>query len=531
MFDIRIANSNFQALFVKGLWGGMKERSMSGKSRYELRPSRTLRRVGFWTVLVLSVYFVLVTLVIAFERDIMLSSVTRLQEIHDREERLVALNVAVSRTILAINENYFSPDIADASKVVIIEVEAILPGLSRLQGPYPMLDGDLQALRHAIDELATSPARGTIAEMRSIVHRLVIELDVITADVHSQKQRIVDRYQGTFNRVTLEWMLFGVLGLAMLGGVVLVFFRRLAFDIDRVRDRAVAIVRGYREQPLEHRRNDELGVLMDAVNKMQDELRQRESEIEVARLQQFHKEKMAAVGSLAAAVAHEINNPLSAIAGVAEAMDMQCRDEHCSHYGEGCRPEMILDQVKRVMLITRRISEFSVPQSQEPELVDVNGLLRSTCNFVAFDRRFRLLDLSTDLDSNLPAIFGIADHLVQVAMNLLINAADALQDRTDPKPKIEIKTWQLGEKVFVEFSDNGTGIEPAYLELVFNEHFTTKGPGRGSGLGLSVCRSLIRDAGGDITIDSVLGHGTTVTVTLPVQKMAGVADTDASERN
>ena len=494
------------------------------------RPTRTLRRVAFWTVVVLSAYFVVITLVIAFERDIMLSSVARLQEIHEREERLVALNVAVSRTILAINENYFSPDVGEAAKVVILEVEAILPGLKRLQGPYPMLSADLDALRQTIDELATAPARGTIAELRSIVHRLVIELDVITADVHSQKQRTVERYQATFNRVTLEWLLFGVLGLAILSGLILIFFRRLATDIDRVRERAVAIVRGYRADPLEHQRSDELGALMDAVNEMQDELRQRESEIEVSRVQKFHKEKMAAVGSLAAAVAHEINNPLSAIVGVAQAMDQQCQSEQCAHYGEACHPGMILDQAKRVMQITRRISEFSVPQSQEPELLDINGLLRSTCNFVAFDRRFRLLELESDLDSNLPAVCAIADHLVQVAMNLLINAADALQERTDPKPAILVRTRQEGEQVMIEVIDNGSGIDPANLGLVFNEHFTTKGPGRGSGLGLAVCRTLIREAGGDITIASVLDEGTTVTVTLPVPSLGSEAAADAAER-
>lgn len=494
------------------------------------RPTRTLRRVAFWTVVVLSAYFVAITLVIAFERDIMLSSVARLQEIHEREERLVALNVAVSRTILAINENYFSPDVGEAAKVVILEVEAILPGLKRLQGPYPMLAADLDALRQTIDELATAPARGTIAELRSIVHRLVIELDVITADVHSQKQRTVERYQATFNRVTLEWLLFGVLGLAILSGLILIFFRRLATDIDRVRERAVAIVRGYRADPLEHQRSDELGALMDAVNEMQDELRQRESEIEVSRVQKFHKEKMAAVGSLAAAVAHEINNPLSAIVGVAQAMDQQCQAEQCAHYGEACHPGMILDQARRVMQITRRISEFSVPQSQEPELLDINGLLRSTCNFVAFDRRFRLLELETDLDSNLPAVCAIADHLVQVAMNLLINAADALQERTDPKPAILVRTRQEGEQVVIEVIDNGNGIDPANIGLVFNEHFTTKGPGRGSGLGLAVCRTLIREAGGDITIASVLDEGTTVTVTLPVPSLGSEAAADAAER-
>lgn len=480
-----------------------------------LRPLRTMRRVGFWTVMVLGAYFILISAIIAVERDTMQGAVNRLQEVHDREERLVALNVAVSRTILAINENYFSPDINQAAKEVILEVEAILPGLKRLQVVYPMLGEDLGALRRTIDELATSPARGSIAELRSIVHRLVIELDVVTADTHSQKQRTVDLYQSTFNRVTVEWVIFGVLGVAILSTFILVYFRRLAFDIDRVRERAVAIVRGYRAAPLEHRRQDELGVLMDAVNEMQDELHKRESEIEVARLQQFHKEKMAAVGSLAAAVAHEINNPLSAIVGVAQAMDEQCQSEQCTFYGSTCHPSMILDQAKRVMQITRRISEFSVPQSQEPELMDINGLLRSTCNFVAFDRRFRLLELNTDLDSDLPAVYAVADHLVQVAMNLLINAADALQSREDPPPRIDVRTRQRDGMVLIEVQDNGEGIDPALLDRVFDEHFTTKGRGRGSGLGLAVCRSLIREVGGDIAIASVRGEGTTVTVTLP----------------
>lgn len=511
--------------------GEMEALPMTGLDQsLQPRPGHTLRRLGFWTVVVLATYFVVVSLVIAFERDVMLTSVARLQEVHEREERLVALNVAISRTILAINENYFAPDTQEAAKVLILEGEAILPGLNRLKAPYPMLEGDLGDLRHAIDELATAPSRGTIAEMRSIVHRVVVELDVITADVHSQKQRTVERYQSTFNRVTLEWLLFGVVGLAILGGVIVLFFRKLAFDIDRVRERAVAIVRGYRAHPLVHQRRDELGALMDAVNEMQDELRQRESEIEFARLQHFHKEKMAAVGSLAASVAHEINNPLSAILGVAQAMDEQCQNEQCAHYGVECQPTMILDQAKRVMQITRRISEFSVPQSQEPELLDVNGLLRNTCNFVAFDQRFRLLELKTELDSGLPAVQAIADHLVQVAMNLLINAADALQNRHDPPPVIEVRTRQANAFVVIEISDNGAGIAPHHLDLVFNEYFTTKARGTVGGLGLAVCRSLIRDAGGDITIASILGEGTTVTVTLPVPNLGSLAANEAAER-
>lgn len=180
--------------------------------------------------------------------------------------------------------------------------------------------------------------------------------------------------------------------------------------------------------------------------------------------------------------------------------------------------------------ITRRISEFSVPQSQKAELLDVNGLLRSTCNFVRFDRRFPLLELEQNYDSNLPAVIGTADHLVQVAMNLLINAADAAQGRTEPPPRLTVTTRPADDKVLIEVSDNGCGIAPEHLDLVFNEHFTTKGVGHGSGLGLALCRSLIREAGGEISIASALGLGTMVTVTLPIPVIGSGNDRAATER-
>jgi signal transduction histidine kinase len=265
-----------------------------------------------------------------------------------------------------------------------------------------------------------------------------------------------------------------------------------------------------------HRRKDELGVLMDAVNTMQDELVRRESQIELARQQGFHKEKMAAIGSLAAAVAHEINNPLSAIVGVAQAMDHECRSAECTLYGSACHPEMILDQAKRVIQITRQISEFSVPQSQDPEFIDINGLLRSTVNFVKFDRRFRFIDVSLELDANLPAAFAIADHLVQVAMNLLINAADALQGVEGRPLSIRVVSSRLAEQILIQVIDNGGGIDPNVLPMVFVERFTTKAPGRGSGLGLALCRSLVEKAGGSIEIVSKLGVGTEAQVKLPI---------------
>ena len=265
-------------------------------------------------------------------------------------------------------------------------------------------------------------------------------------------------------------------------------------------------------------RHDELGLLMEAINRMQFELRQHEMQMELVRQQRFYKEKMVAVGSLAAVVAHEINNPLSAIVGAARLMsELRNTDGNdADQYIQ--QAEVILAQAKRVMNITRQISEFSMPQSAAPEaeLLDLNNLIRSTAKFISFDRRFSSIDMVLNLDQQLPAVYGVGDHLTQVVMNLLINAADAAEGRTDPKPRIVISTSHSDKNVVLTVTDNGTGMDKLTLNRVFEEYFTTKPVGKGSGIGMAVSKSLIESGGGAINIESELGIGTTVTIQLPL---------------
>ncbi len=258
---------------------------------------------------------------------------------------------------------------------------------------------------------------------------------------------------------------------------------------------------------------------MEAVNKMQLALREHEMQMELIRQQRFHKEKMAAVGSLAAVVAHEINNPLSAIVGAARVMS-ELHPNQADDVGQYAQQaEVILAQAKRVMNITRQISEFSMPQAAEParELLDLNNLIRSTVKFISFDRRVSAIDMVLDLDPQLPAVFGVGDHITQVFMNLFINAADAAEGRTDPKPRIIVSTVCQGKDIIATVTDNGTGMSRATLERVFEEYFTTKPMGKGSGIGMAVSKSLIESGGGTIGVESELGIGTTVTVRLPTE--------------
>jgi signal transduction histidine kinase len=465
----------------------------------------------------LTAFLILATAAITWERSLLFDAVNELEAVHGQEERQLALNFVVSHAILSINENYLAEDLAAAARVLTLEIDGVLSKLRTIETAYGgELGGHIERLDRLNAELQRDPSRATIADLREEFHQLVLRLDSLTSAVRARKGSVIEGYRQVFGRLTMEFLLLVILGVAIVGSVSSVFFKRLSGDIGLVKQRAGEIVRGYRGAPLAVTRDDELGVLMSAVNDMEAELRLRESELELSRQQRFHTEKMAAVGSLAAAVAHEINNPLAAIVGLAESLVSDRKQGLSPGYRADHQIDLILEQARRVMAITRQIGEFSLQRPLVPAYVDLNTLVKSTCTFISFDKRFRGVSLQHELASDLPALFVVSDHIVQVLMNLLINAADALEGREQLAPTIVVGTRLVGTSLQLTITDNGPGIASENLGRVFDPHFTTKPPGRGSGLGLSLCRNLVQQDGGEIQVESVPGHGAKVTITLPV---------------
>lgn len=526
----------------------------TSSSGAKLQPLRgmSLRTKGVWVLFMFLVYTLAAGFILGVERNTLYSDVQKLEAVHAEEGDQFALNMLVTRAILVVNDNHYSADLDSkagleaAARSVSVQVEAVLTGLGKVVKNNPELFDNIVALQihlgsltqtglgkvveanpeifDSVVEPRVTPGwltktikplnREIITDVRTSLHKLVFDLDQVTKRIRSRKQELLEQYRATFDRLSLVWSLTAAIGIMFLGGLVMLFVTRLAVDVRRVQDRALEIIEGYRGQPLEVTRNDELGSLMAAINKMQLELRQNEIQIERIRQQRFHKEKMAAVGSIAAVVAHEINNPLSAIVGAAQAM-LDQRAEHGDRRSDN-QSEIIFEQARRVMNITRQISEFSMPQSTEQKLLDLNNLVRSTVRFISFDRRFSFIDMELNLDPNLPAVRAVGDHLTQVIMNLLVNAADAMEGRTDPKPRIIVSTNYQQGYALVSVADNGIGMDQATLARVFEEFFTTKPPGKGSGIGMAVSKSLIESDGGTISLESEPGVGTTVTVRLPV---------------
>ncbi|HEY3328276.1 MAG TPA: ATP-binding protein [Novimethylophilus sp.] len=487
----------------------------------------SLRTKGIWMLALFIIFIIFTSFIIDKERSELSNDTAQIQAVHIAEETQFSLYMSVARAVLIVNENHGNKDTSAAARRIAIEIDAILAGLNGLVASHSSIANDIAALQKNLTDLDSHPSLVVIIDVRNNLHQLIIDLSDISAMHRKAESFWMTQYNRTFQRLSLEWTLFAIFGVVTLGSLVMIFITRLAWDIRRVQDRALQIVEGYRGEPLAVTRNDELGSLMEGINRMQLELRQREIQVELSRQQQFHKEKMAAVGSLAAAVAHEINNPLSAIVGLSQGMSDLKASNQCNG-GQGvCQPEALQVQARRVMEITRQIFEFSAPQSAEAKLLDLNNLISSTAKFVSFDRRFRSIDLVLALDPQLPAVYAVGDHITQVLMNLLINAADASDGRAEPRPRVVLSSHRDECGVVITVADNGPGMEPAILTRVFEEFFTTKPPGKGTGIGLAVSKSLIEAAGGSIAIASELGAGTTVTIKLP----ATTPDIDHIEEN
>jgi PAS domain S-box-containing protein len=255
---------------------------------------------------------------------------------------------------------------------------------------------------------------------------------------------------------------------------------------------------------------------------------QAQRELETTRQQFFHQDKMAAIGQLAAGILHEVGNPIAAIAGaVSEVQHSYTSADQDDEISSNI--ELINEQILRLGNITREIADFSSPKPRERELLDLNSLLSSTAALLSYDRRFSSIGVQLQLDKNLPAIVGVADQLTQVFMNLLINAMDACATVDLEEDCIVLKSELDGERVHVCVQDYGPGMSKEVLGHVMELFFTTKPVGKGSGLGLSLCDTIVREHGGEMSIESKEGKGTQVHVILPIDEV--VQDSASTKAN
>ena len=247
---------------------------------------------------------------------------------------------------------------------------------------------------------------------------------------------------------------------------------------------------------------------------LEQKVQERTRELEKAQASLRRAERLSALGRLSAAVAHEINNPLTGILGLLELIREDCPADCTINPHLHQDLEKVNRQMEAIAQLARQLRDFSKPPRQERRPVVLNQVVQEVLHLVGRELQKRHIEVIRELDPELPPVEASPEQMSEVLLNLVINAQDAMPEGG----QLRIRTWAQDGRVHLQVSDTGSGIPPEVQEHVFEPFFTTKGE-QGTGLGLSICYSIVQDHGGEIQLESQVGRGSTFTVLLPVAEL------------
>lgn len=337
-------------------------------------------------------------------------------------------------------------------------------------------------------------------------------------------------YIDTTNRVIFGFSIIAVV-------CVVVLLAMLAFSTTRITNplhKMVLATHQIAKGDLSHKLNisskDEIGALAESFNQMTKELKaanekliewgttlekkvqERTRELTEMQAHLVQSEKLASLGKLAAGIAHEINNPLGGILIYSHLLLEDTGKENPQYENL----KKIVKETTRCKDIVKGLLEFARPRDPEMILTDINETVENSLSIMERQALFQNINLEKNYADDLPKIVSDSSQLQQVFVNIIINAAEAM----DGNGTLSIKTslGDNGESIDIEFTDTGHGIREEDKKRLFEPFFTTKEVGRGTGLGLAISYGIIRKHHGTIKVTSQEGKGSTFTVMLPVKK-------------
>jgi|UniRef100_UPI004049E24C two-component system, NtrC family, sensor kinase len=323
-------------------------------------------------------------------------------------------------------------------------------------------------------------------------------------------------------------VIMSLVGILVSGVVVWGLVWRIIHPLRELSDAAEAVGRGDFSRRIEKISNDECGDLAGAFNRMTTNLRgsraELESTVETLRATQqqlVQSEKLSAVGQFVAGVAHELNNPLTAVIGFSDLLSQVSTDEKM-------RPhlELIAKSAHRCHKIVQSLLSFARQHKPERKLVRINAVIDEVVEIMAYDLRTSNIEVVKQYGESLPEIMADPHQLQQVFVNIMSNARQALLTfRQDGR--LVLATRTVGQYLRITFQDNGPGIEAENLRRIFDPFFTTKPVGKGTGLGLSLSYGIISEHGGRISAESQIGQGTTFIIDLPLTTENGLLNSES----
>ena len=320
--------------------------------------------------------------------------------------------------------------------------------------------------------------------------------------------------------------------------IILITRRFLGRPIEKLIEGFKAISQMDLDRPLDIApESEELGELARSFNVMRGRLRaavgelnqftqtletkvaERTQQLQAAQKKLLQNDRLASLGQLSASVAHEINNPISGVLNLSMLMQRMLKED-------GVPPNRIeefrkylgqvTNETARVGRIVSDLLAFSRRSKPQHAPADLNRLVKTTLSLVQHKMKLSNVEVRTAFQENLPAVQCDASQIQQVALNLLLNAAEATQSKTERQ--VTVSTASNHGEVTLTVTDNGEGIPHENLSKIFDPFFTTKSEGKGVGLGLAVSYGIVQAHGGDIEVRSQLGVGTTFVVSLPLEQ-------------
>jgi signal transduction histidine kinase len=344
-----------------------------------------------------------------------------------------------------------------------------------------------------------------------------------------------------FAPVTNLLIAVALAGLFALGLLVVMGYyasRRIVEPIRELRQGANSIATGDLNKPLSIRTGDEIEDLAGEFEKMRLQLRQHigsleekvedrtreliESQAEKERVMErlIQTEKVAAIGTMASGIGHEINNPLYVISGMAEAIRDEKDIAACNKYGLD-----ILKYAKNIAVIVKNLSGYTRPASRhELEEIDVHEILAEAVAMAKLARLDDRIEIRMDLVP-VPRISAKSEEIQQVFFNIIRNGIQAMAG----EGILDLSTCLKEDQVCICIADSGHGIKTEHIGKIFDPFFTTKGPDEGEGLGMYIVQKIVNQYGGTITLESEEGKGTAFTIQFPAREPDKSAGTENQE--
>ncbi len=377
----------------------------------------------------------------------------------------------------------------------------VLPGV--LIYAYAISNFKLFSLENALDQFRLFPIAYKIAlsiASVAIISFIIFQIPIVYWSFQN----------GTNFEAWRKYLVFSVIS-ALVPNLLLLLLvvRTISRPLQKITLAAVQVTKGGYGTEVDLRKsNDEIGLLANSFNEMSRKMANDIKQLQQLNEQLIRTEKLAAMGTLAAGVAHEVNNPLASISSLIQII--QTKNNLDERTIENLK--LVQTQIQRITQVTKDMMDFARVHPAAKSLVDANELLEKSLRLASFDKSFQKLNIFKDLAANLPKVFADGDQLQQVFLNLFLNARDALPEGGE----LFIKTSETEKDLQIEITDNGSGIKTNNIQKVFDPFFTTKPTGQGTGLGLAVCYGIITAHGGKIEVLANKSNGTTFHISLPI---------------